>query len=611
MKYTLVSLLALLASLTLAAQEGSSLVIETPEGARPWTSLELNNEARNFQFAIVTDRTGGHRPGVFMDGVRKLNLIQPEFVMSVGDLIEGYTEDLTELNRQWDEFDGFVNALQMPFFYVPGNHDITNKVMEGLWRKRLGPTYYSFVYHDVLFMCLNSEDRYRGAGNGSISDEQYDWIKKTLSEHEDVRWTLLFMHQPLWLQETDPVRWADVEALLQNRPHSVFVGHRHHYVKYERNNGKYFMLATTGGGSRLRGPELGEFDHVVWVTMTDDGPVIANLALDGIWNENVVTEETQGFIERVSQAPFLRFEPFYTDREAITEGTVRLRLTNDEDTPMIVRLRDGFSWDYISHLEADTILVAPNSVAFTTLTLQPRRQKPLVQTDPVELHASIEFPAADRPDLAIPYSYKVRPENAYVLQPAVGKITIDGKLPEWTELPYRLDTPDPDDLEGRFNILYDEEYLYVAGEVRDDNLMLNTSMVTWQQDYIGFVINADPTAESAMRTGQRWYINSLILIASPETGQAPVQTFYEERLPEGTRYRCLAEGDTYRMEVAIPISYVKERQGENWKSLRVNFTAQDWDKADEEKPRFGWQPDWRGDDNRVGSGMFFREAPGQ
>ena len=28
------------------------------ESINPWTSLKLNNEPRNFQFAIITDRTG-------------------------------------------------------------------------------------------------------------------------------------------------------------------------------------------------------------------------------------------------------------------------------------------------------------------------------------------------------------------------------------------------------------------------------------------------------------------------------------------------------------------------------------------------------------------------
>jgi len=32
----------------------------------------------------------------------------------------------------------------------------------------------------------------------------------------------------------------------------------------------------------LRGPEFGEFDHVMMVTMTQDGPSISNVLLDGI-----------------------------------------------------------------------------------------------------------------------------------------------------------------------------------------------------------------------------------------------------------------------------------------------------------------------------------------
>ena len=47
--------------------------------------------------------------------------------MSVGDLIEGYTLKEDVINKQWDEFDGYVKKFEMPFFYVPGNHDLTNK----------------------------------------------------------------------------------------------------------------------------------------------------------------------------------------------------------------------------------------------------------------------------------------------------------------------------------------------------------------------------------------------------------------------------------------------------------------------------------------------------
>jgi hypothetical protein len=165
-----------------------NIEINQAEGPNPWTNLEWNNKSENFQFVIVTDRTGGMRSGVFEQGVEKVNLLQPEFVMSVGDLIQGYTEDLEELNRQWDEFDGFVYSLEMPFFYVPGNHDITNRVMEDLWAERYGRSYYHFVYQNVLFLCLNSEEAIPDStgisgtyhtGDFYLSDKQRKYISET------------------------------------------------------------------------------------------------------------------------------------------------------------------------------------------------------------------------------------------------------------------------------------------------------------------------------------------------------------------------------------------------------------------------------------------------
>jgi len=152
------------------AKVDPNLEIQVSGRTNPWTHLNLYNDPNNFQFAIVSDRTGEHRPGVFADAVQKLNLLKPEFVMSIGDLIEGDIEgdieDENELDRQWNEFDGLVNKLQMSFFYVPGNHDITNEVMAKKWRQRLGRSYYHFVYRNVLFLCLNTED----PPAGSISD---------------------------------------------------------------------------------------------------------------------------------------------------------------------------------------------------------------------------------------------------------------------------------------------------------------------------------------------------------------------------------------------------------------------------------------------------------
>ena len=78
-------------------------------GVKPWTSRELNDASENFQFAIIGDRSGGHNvEGTFELAMGQLNLLQPEFVINVGDMIEGYSDDPAELNAEWDEVDAML-----------------------------------------------------------------------------------------------------------------------------------------------------------------------------------------------------------------------------------------------------------------------------------------------------------------------------------------------------------------------------------------------------------------------------------------------------------------------------------------------------------------------
>lgn len=253
----------------------------------PWTKQAYLNDPADFQFAIVSDRHGGARPGVFTQALAKVNLLQPEFVMSVGDLIDGISEDLDVLNAQYDEVDGMLARLDMRFYRVAGNHDITNSLMQELYRQRYGTPYYHFVYKNVLFLVLSTEDP---PGPGNIGETQVADTLKALADNADVRWTFVFMHKPMFAPRKEAEKnagWETIETALAGRPHSVFAGHWHNYAKRTKHGQSYIHLSTTGGASKLRGKQVGEFDHVVWVTMTKDGPRLANLMLDGIYDENV------------------------------------------------------------------------------------------------------------------------------------------------------------------------------------------------------------------------------------------------------------------------------------------------------------------------------------
>jgi hypothetical protein len=293
MKRVLVAALAVCLLVVAAAfsdkqsSSSSELAVQVDE-RNPWTNLRLNNDPADFKFAIVSDRTGGHRARVFAQAVAQLNLLQPEFVVCVGDLIEGYKKEAegAALADEWKEFQGYVGKLQMPFFYVPGNHDLSNALGEKVWKEKFGRRHYHFVYRNVLFLCLNSDDP--PSKEGGISAEQVVYCKRALDDNRNVRWTVVLLHRPLWAQANVAKNgWLDVENLLQGRSYTVFAGHVHTFQKFVRNGQRYYQLATTGGASKMRGVGYGEFDQLVWVTMKKDGPVLANILLDGIYTEDM------------------------------------------------------------------------------------------------------------------------------------------------------------------------------------------------------------------------------------------------------------------------------------------------------------------------------------
>lgn len=80
-----------------------------------WTR-PLKPEPETLRFAVIGDRTGLARPGVFEQAIKQVNWLQPEFLINVGDLLEGYTSDIATLADEWAHIEGAVNQLSVPFF---------------------------------------------------------------------------------------------------------------------------------------------------------------------------------------------------------------------------------------------------------------------------------------------------------------------------------------------------------------------------------------------------------------------------------------------------------------------------------------------------------------
>ncbi|MEH6772224.1 metallophosphoesterase [Maribacter arcticus] len=281
-------------------------------GPTPWTSDVFELEEEDFTFAIIADLTGGEREGVYSAAVEQLNRLDPTFVVSVGDLIEGGTKDSLQLATEWNSFDKRTSKLNMPFFYLGGNHDLTNPVMRNFWEQRFGRRYYHFVYEGVLFLMMDSEDYEEDRMNeiykarakalkiiagevegvyedteyyhmkerkvGGMSNDQFNYFKDVLERYPAVKWTFILMHKPLWKREDDK-GLGKLEALLTKRPYTVINGHEHSFSHRFRNQRDYMILGTTGGYQNEQ--DSMAFDHVSLIRM-DKEPVITHLKMIGI-----------------------------------------------------------------------------------------------------------------------------------------------------------------------------------------------------------------------------------------------------------------------------------------------------------------------------------------
>jgi hypothetical protein len=318
-------------------------VFYTNDTSKPYTNLNFKNDPDEFQFAIITDNAGGARPGVFPKAVEMTNMLHPEFVVHIGDMIEGYSDDEEQIRAWWQEVDESLEPLEMPFFFLPGNHDHYSEASIKAWKERFGDGrgYYHFVYKDVLFLLANTEDppktvealqhdnpelyarvaanykvmaeiqakEHKTAEDGkkllelgepieewlgeiNISDDQVAYFKDVLEANPDVRWTFCFLHAPPYFSpssvERDPGNFVKIDAMLADRPYTVFSAHTHTYHYDERNGRDYITTATSGGMNIVR---PGAMDHVVWVTVTNEGPKIVNLLMNGMMDKKGPPED--------------------------------------------------------------------------------------------------------------------------------------------------------------------------------------------------------------------------------------------------------------------------------------------------------------------------------
>ncbi len=300
-----------------------------PGGSRFFTTrssavaLPLPSEKDAFVFAVFGDRTGGPPEGVdvLADAVRDVNLIEPDLVMTVGDLINGYNrgdEWLVEMR----EFKAIMNRLLCPWFPVAGNHDVYWRPLDDPERPKnqhdehyemhFGPLWYSFQHKQCQFIVLYSDegDPATGAKGFSqpelqrISPEQLAFLREAVNRGRACDHQFVFLHHPRWLAGGYGDDWAkQVHPLLvaAGNVTAVFAGHIHR-MRYDPADGiEYVTLATVGGVQEAVVPDAGYLHQYHLVTVRKDQVAMAAFPVGEVMDVREITGDLQAQAARLAR----------------------------------------------------------------------------------------------------------------------------------------------------------------------------------------------------------------------------------------------------------------------------------------------------------------------
>lgn len=117
------------------------------------------------------------------------------FVMNTGDLTKvGSGEELTEAKRDFEE-------VGLPYFLIPGDHDIYNSAGTGNFQEIIGPSYYSSDREGVHLLSLDTSDTSVG-----VDSTQMTWLREDLEKNVGIP-TFIFMHLPIFHPTSPRTIW--------------------------------------------------------------------------------------------------------------------------------------------------------------------------------------------------------------------------------------------------------------------------------------------------------------------------------------------------------------------------------------------------------------------
>ena len=199
----------------------------------------------------------------------------PDFVVFLGDSV------LTGTGENWNSLLSITDRINVPVYFVPGNHEIELQP-EGIdLFKKYSPErlFWEFTIKDTTFIILNSvQETYGGEPNHyDVSGEQVSFIREIYGRDDKNKF--IFMHHCIFYNYDNQFcnnrdffennNWNDkIVPIIKNETIAVFVGDtgiNEPYFGYTENDISYFGIGFSPKENQLRIPQ-----HMLKVVLEND-----------------------------------------------------------------------------------------------------------------------------------------------------------------------------------------------------------------------------------------------------------------------------------------------------------------------------------------------------
>lgn len=163
---------------------------------------------------------------------------RPDLLLLTGDLSQDGTIE------SYDRLQALLTPLQIPIYWLPGNHDCIEAMERSL--TRFSPE-KAFERNGWRFLLLNSQDP--GCVHGRISIESLNWLDQQLAQHLNIP-TLVSLHHPpfavnsTWLDTSILQNTAEFLAVIDRYPQVKLIVFGHIHQEFQRQRNKMTFLGT-------------------------------------------------------------------------------------------------------------------------------------------------------------------------------------------------------------------------------------------------------------------------------------------------------------------------------------------------------------------------------